>query len=336
MKLIIQIPCHNEEMFLPVTIKDLPKKIEGIDEIELLVINDGSTDNTLKVAKKMGVNHIVNFKKHVGLAKAFMAGIETCLRLGADIIVNTDADNQYSAKDISKLINPILQQKADIVIGTRPIANIQHFSWIKKALSKLGSLVMKKLSKTDVDDAPSGFRAFSREAALNLNVFNGYTYTLETIIQASEKQMMVQSVPIEVNGMLRPSRLFRSIVGYIRRSINVIFKTFLIYKPAPIFLKSGIILLICGISISFFYHGGNLDNLFRNMELLLLLLGGQMMIMSLMFELFSAQRKLLENIQYKLRKSEIDNLQHTSDKLIENNKITDQEIKASGYQKNIV
>lgn len=335
MKLIIQILCHNEEM-LPITIKDLPRKIEGIDEIEWLVINDGSTDNTLKVAKKLGVNHIINFKKHVGLAKAFMTGIETCLSMGADIIVNTDADNQYSAKDISKLINPILQQKADFVIGTRPIANIQHFSWLKKALSQLGSLVMKRLSKTDADYAPSGFMAFSREAALKLNVFNEYTYTLETIIQASEKQMMVQSVPIEVNGMLRPSRLFRIIPGYIRRSINVIIKTFLNYKPAPIFLKSGIVLLICGISISFFHHDGNLDNLFRNMRLLLLLLGGQMMIMSLMFELFSAQRKLLENIQYKLRKSVIDNLQHTSDKLIENNKITDHEIISSGYQKKIV
>ncbi|MCK4829146.1 glycosyltransferase family 2 protein, partial [bacterium] len=206
MKLIIQIPCYNEEESLPVAIKALPIKVEGFDEVEYLIINDGSSDNTVEKARELGVHHIISFKKNQGLAKVFMAGIEACLKRGADVVVNTDADNQYNADDIPKLTQPILEGKADMVIGERPISNIQHFSFLKKIMQKLGSWVVRKASATDIPDAPSGFRAFSRDALMQMNVFNDYTYTLETIIQAGRKNMAIVSVPIRVNEQLRPSR----------------------------------------------------------------------------------------------------------------------------------
>lgn len=196
MKLIIQIPCYNEAETLEIALNDLPKKIDGIDEIEYLIINDGSVDNTVEVAKNWGVHYVVNFKKNKGLAKGFMAGLDACLRNGADIIVNTDADNQYCGEDIEKLVRPILDGKADIVIGERPIDKTEHFSPLKKKLQHLGSWTVRVASHTDMPDAPSGFRAYSRDAAMRLNVTNEYTYTLETIIQAGRNKMAMESVPI--------------------------------------------------------------------------------------------------------------------------------------------
>ena len=213
MKLIIQIPCYNEAETLEVALNDLPKQIDGIDEIEYLIINDGSKDNTVEVAKNWGVHYVVNFKCNKGLAKGFIPGLDACLRQGADIIVYTDADNQYCAADIEKLVRPILDGKADIVIGERPIDDTEHFSPLKKKLQHIGSWTVRVASKTDVPDAPSGFRAYSRQAALKMNVVNEYTYTLETIVQAGRNKMAITSVPIRTNPELRKSRLFKKFEG---------------------------------------------------------------------------------------------------------------------------
>ena len=231
MKLIIQIPCYNEEETLGITVHDLPRQIEGIDEIEYLIINDGSRDRTVEVAHELGIHHVVSFKQNKGLAKGFMAGLDACLHLGADIIVNTDADNQYSGADIAKLVRPILDGEADIVIGERPIDQTEHFSWKKKKFQHLGSWVVRMASGTSIPDAPSGFRAYSREAALRLNVTNEYTYTLETIIQAGHDKIAMASVPIHTNGETRPSRLFSSMWRYMKRSASVIIRSFMMYKP---------------------------------------------------------------------------------------------------------
>ncbi|MGN1422807.1 MAG: glycosyltransferase family 2 protein, partial [Oscillospiraceae bacterium] len=224
MKLIIQIPCYNEAETLDVTINDLPRHIDGIDEIEYLVINDGSTDATVERAKELGVHHIVSFVHNRGLAKGFMAGIDACLRLGADIIVNTDADNQYSGADIEKLVRPLLEGKATMVIGNRRTDSIEHFSPLKKKLQKLGSGVVRKASGTDVIDTTSGFRSYTREAAMRLNVLSDYTYTLETIISAGADKTKIMSVDINTNPELRKSRLFKSMWGYIKRSSGTIIR----------------------------------------------------------------------------------------------------------------
>ena len=238
-KISVVVPCYNEEETLEIALNELPKKIEGIDTIEYLVINDGSLDNTVEVAKKWGVHHIVNFKRNKGLAKGFMAGIDACLKEGADIIVNTDADNQYCGKDIEKLVSPILNEKADIVVGERPIKDIKHFSPLKKRLQHFGSYVVRVVSNTEIPDAPSGFRAYSREAARRLNVINEYTYTLETIVQAGRSKMAMISVPINTNAELRPSRLFNSMFGYVKKSIPTILRAFLMYKPLKFFCTIG-------------------------------------------------------------------------------------------------
>lgn len=235
MKLIIQIPCFNEEHSLPETLACLPRKLAGIDKVEWLVINDGSTDRTVEVAKQLGVHHIVDLQVNRGLSRAFMAGIKRGISEGADIIVNTDADNQYNAADIPALIAPILERRAEFVIGDRPIATIGHFSGTKRMLQKLGSAVVRTVSKTQVNDAPSGFRAMSREVALKLNVFDSYTYTLESIIQAGLSNMRIVSVPIRVNGETRPSRLVKSIRNYVKRSIFSILRTFFVYQPGRSF-----------------------------------------------------------------------------------------------------
>ncbi len=229
MKLIIQIPCYNEEDSLPITLKAIPKEIKGIDKTEILIINDGSSDNTVRIAQDSGVHYIVNFSKNVGLARAFDAGLKACVRYGADIIVNLDADNQYCADDIEKLVEPIIEHRADIVIGARPINSIKHFSPVKKLLQKLGSFVMKKLSGADISDAPSGFRAFSREAAMKINIFDTYTYTMESIIQAQRKGLSILSVPIRVNADLRPSRLIKNNFTYIFRSAKTMIRFFIIF-----------------------------------------------------------------------------------------------------------
>ncbi len=312
MKLIIQIPCYNEEKSLPVTLKDLPKKVEGFDKVEWLIINDGSTDDTVKIAKENGVDHVVNFTKNQGLARVFMAGLEACITFGADVIINTDADNQYNANDIPKLVKPILDGKADIVIGTRPIAKIKHFSPIKKLLQKLGSWTIRVASNTKVEDAPSGFRAITRDAAMKLNVFNGYTYTLETIIQAGSKNMSIVSVPIRVNEFLRPSRLIKSIPAYIKRSFITIFRIFVVYKPFRFFMTLGIILFIFGLIpgirflIYFFIEGGKGHIQSLILSAILLLMGALMSIVALIGELIAVNRRLLEDVQYRIRKIEAD------------------------------
>ena len=260
MKLIIQIPCLNEAKTLKVALDDLPKQIEGIDEIEYLIINDGSSDNTVEVAKDWGVNYIVSFVNNKGLAKGFTAGLDACIRNGADIIVNTDADNQYRGSDIAKLIKPILDGKAEIVIGERPIDNTPDFSPIKKKLQHLGSFVVRIASDTDIPDAPSGFRAFSRDAAMHLNVINNYTYTLETIVQAGRNQMAITSVPINTNPELRKSRLFHSMGAYIKKSILTIIRAFMMYRPLIFFsIVGGIpffIGLVLGIRFLYYYLKG--------------------------------------------------------------------------------
>ncbi|HSC88931.1 MAG TPA: glycosyltransferase family 2 protein, partial [Polyangiaceae bacterium] len=256
MKLIIQIPCFNEEATLATALRDLPRSIPGIDVIEYLIIDDGSTDDTVRVAREHGVHHIVGFPKNQGLARGFMLGIHSCLKYGADIIVNTDADNQYVGADVAELVRPILERRADIVIGARPIANIEHFSVAKKLLQRLGSGVVKLLSGTTVADAPSGFRAFSRSAALNLNVFSKYTYTLETIIQAGQKNFQVLSVPIRVNGETRPSRLVKSISAYVRKSVVTMMRMFVVYRPFRFFMIVGSLVFSSGLAVGarFVYH----------------------------------------------------------------------------------
>ena len=253
MKLIIQIPCYNEAETLEIALNDLPKHIDGIDEIEYLIINDGSKDNTVEVARKWGVNYVVNFKRNKGLAHGFMAGIDACLRNGADIIVNTDADNQYVADDIEKLVRPIIEGKTDIVIGERPIDKTEHFSLIKKKLQHFGSWVVRKASNSDIPDAPSGFRAYSREAALRLNVTNEYTYTLETIVQAGRNKIAQTSVPIRTNGELRPSRLFNSMMGYVKKSMVTILRAYIMYSPLKTFSIIATIPFLIGLAIDIRY-----------------------------------------------------------------------------------
>lgn len=312
MKLIIQISCYNEEKTLPATLKALPGKIEGIDEIEVLIINDGSTDKTAKVAEKNGVDHIINFKKNQGLARAFMAGLNACLKFGADIIVNTDADNQYNAKDIPKLIRPILEGKADMVIGSRPISRIKHFSLLKKIMQKVGSWLVRKVSRTSIPDAPSGFRAISRNSALKLNVFNNFTYTHETIIQAGLKNMAMVSVPVKVNKPKRPSRLYKSIPSYIARSLIAILRMVVVYRPFRFFLSLGLIFFFAGLlfAIRYFYFmltgsgGGHIQSVI--LAGVLIGVGFQIILVAFIADLLGVNRKLLEEIQYRLRKQEID------------------------------
>jgi glycosyltransferase involved in cell wall biosynthesis len=310
MKLIIQIPCYNEEGTLGIALSALPRELPGVDRVEWLIIDDGSTDNTVDVARECGVDHIVRLPRNQGLAKGFIAGLDACLQAGADIIVNTDADNQYCADDIPKLIEPILKGEAEIVVGARSIDEIEHFSPMKKALQKLGSWVVRIASKTDIPDAPSGFRAMSRKAAMQLNVFNEYTYTLETIIQAGQKNMAIVSVPIRTNGDLRPSRLVKSIPSYIRRSILTIVRIFITYKPFRFFVSLGSVIfafgLILGLRFLYYYLGGHGTGHIQSLILAALLMGTGFFlgVTGLLADLISVNRKLLEDIQYKLRKSE--------------------------------
>ncbi len=312
MKLIIQIPCYNEEATLGVTLSELPRQLPGIDTIQWLIINDGSIDDTVEVAKASGVDHIVNFHRNQGLAKGFMAGIEACLKAGADIIVNTDADNQYCADDIGKLIQPILEGRADIVVGARPIQQIKHFSPTKKFLQNLGSWVVRIASNTKIPDAPSGFRAISRDAAMQLNVFSQYTYTLETIIQAGQKDMAITSVPIRTNDYLRPSRLVKSIPAYIQRSIFTIIRIFMTYKPLRFFTILGSIPFTIGLILCFrwlilFFLGtpkSHVPSLI--LAAITMVIGFQLWVFGLVADLMAVNRKLLEDIQLRLRRREIE------------------------------
>jgi glycosyltransferase involved in cell wall biosynthesis len=311
MKLIIQIACYNEEETLKETLTALPKKLEGIDKIEVLIINDGSTDRTLEVAKEHGVDHILSFKKNQGLARSFMAGLNECLKQGADIIVNTDGDNQYRADDIPKLVQPILEGKADMVVGARPISRIKHFSFTKKLMQKIGSWLVRRVSLTEVLDAPSGFRAITRNAALKLNVFNTFTYTHETIIQAGLKNMVIQNVPVRVNVVERPSRLFKSIPLYIVRSFIAILRMMVVYRPFRFFFTIGAIFLIAGIIFGirylYFLILGEGTGHIQSVILSGVLIGisFQMILVAFIADLLGVNRKLLEEIQYRLRKQNI-------------------------------
>lgn len=307
MKLVIQIPCYNEEKSLPITLNDLPKHIDGIDEIEVLIIDDGSKDRTVEVAKELGVNNFVEMPHNSGLAKAFVAGINKALEIGADIVVNTDADNQYCAADIEKLVKPILAGEADIVIGSRPVSEIEHFSPLKKLLQKLGSGVMRLISSTKVEDAPSGFRAFSRNAAMQLNVFDNYTYTLETIIQAKAKGLILKCVPIRVNPDLRKSKLVRNMFDYIRRSMFTMIRMFIIYRPFRFFaILAGVFFLVGAlIGLRFLYYfvfesgAGHIQSLI--LSAILIITGVQVGVIAVLSELLSINRKILEDIQKRLK-----------------------------------
>jgi glycosyltransferase involved in cell wall biosynthesis len=308
MKLIIQIPCYNEEETIGITLDALPREIPGVDRIERLIINDGSVDRTVEFARNHGVDHVVNLSHNKGLAKVFMAGIEASIKAGADIIVNTDADNQYCAEDIPKLIKPILDGDAEIVIGERPIEKTQHFSFSKKLLQRLGSWVVRIASSSRIPDAPSGFRAFSREAAIQLNVFSEYTYTLETIIQAGQKNIPMLSVDVRTNEDLRPSRLVKSIVSYVRRSIITIFRIFLTYQPLRFFMILGglpfSIGFILGVRWLVYFFIGTERTRLPSLILaaILLIVGFQVWILGFVADLLAVNRKLLEDIQLRLRR----------------------------------
>ncbi len=312
MKLIIQIPCLNEENTLPVTLKDLPEKIEGIDSIETLVIDDGSSDRTIEVAKEYGANHILSWPKNKGLATAFIRGIEHSLKLGADIIVNTDADNQYYGADIEKLIQPILFGKADVVVGDRQVATIEHFSPMKKFLQKLGSWVVRRVSGTNIPDTTSGFRAYSREGAMELNVISDFTYTLETIISAGKKKLSIQHVPIRTNPKLRESRLFSNLVEYIRRSIATIVRLYSMYKPMKVFTIVGGIPFLIGFGIGcrylyFFFQGqtaGHIQSLI--LASILLIVGFHIIVMGIVADLIKVNRQILEDIQVRVKRKDLD------------------------------
>lgn len=310
MKLIIQIPCYNEAETLRIALNDLPKEIRGVDQIEYLIIDDGCSDDTVEVARNWGVHYVVSFTKNKGLARGFMAGLDACLCNGADIIVNTDADNQYCGADIEQLIRPILDHNADIVIGERPIDNTEHFSWMKKKLQHLGSWVVRKASNTDIPDAPSGFRAFSRDAAMHLNVINEYTYTLETIVQAGRNKMAITSVPIHTNPELRKSRLFQSMFGYIKKSMLTIFRALMMYKPLYCFIIIALIPSIIGFSVGVrflvYYFSGNGNGHTQSLILActLLIIGFVTFVIGMLADVISANRKILEDVQYRLRKLE--------------------------------
>ena len=307
MKLIIQIPCYNEEKTLETTLSALPREVPGVDIVEWLIIDDGSKDRTVEVAKAHGVDHVVSLPRNQGLAKAFMAGLEASLTAGADIIVNTDADNQYCADCIPDLIRPILEAKAEMVVGARPIEQIEHFSFSKKLLQRLGSWTVRLASSTDIPDAPSGFRAISKEAARKLNVFNNYTYTLETIIQASQKNISVTWVPIRTNESLRPSRLVKSILSYVRRSVFTILRIFVIYNPFRFFIFIGTVLFTLGalIGVRFLWYflsgqgGGHIQSLI--LASILIGIGFQTIMVAFIADLLSVNRRLLEELQYKSR-----------------------------------
>lgn len=307
MKVIIQIPCYNEEETLGIALKALPRSLPGVDVVEWLVVNDGSADRTSEVARELGVDHVIE-RPHQGLARTFMAGLEACLVRGADIIVNTDADNQYNADDIPKLIEPIIADRADMVIGERPIGQIEHFSPAKKMLQRLGSWVVRKASKTEIGDAPSGFRAINRETALRMNVFNNYTYTLETIIQGGQASMRIESVPIRTNGFLRPSRLLKSIPAYVQRSILTICRIFIVYKPLRFFALMGSVPFALGTILMLrwlwlFYEGTTRTHLpSLVIAAVLVLIGVQVWVLGFVADLIAVNRRLLEDVQVRLRR----------------------------------
>ncbi|MEI8011083.1 MAG: glycosyltransferase family 2 protein [Candidatus Omnitrophota bacterium] len=307
MKLIIQIPCYNEAQTLGLAISQIPRQFPGIRQVEILIIDDGSSDNTIDIAKKAGVDHIISLPFHQGLARAFTTGLMACLTRGADIIVNTDADNQYNANDIPLLIQPLKDRQADIVIGTRPINSVAHFSPIKKYLQHLGSFVIRYLSHINIQDATSGFRAINRHAAMQINIHSRYTYTLEMLLQADEKNLRVTSVPIRVNPDLRPSRLVKSTASYVQRSVWTILITFVNYQPIRFFFSLGLFLSIIGLVIASRYlylitaGEGRWHVQSVIFASLFIAAGFQSFLIGFLSSVQTTNRKLLENIQYQQR-----------------------------------
>ncbi len=313
MKLVVQIPCYNEEQTLPLTVHDLPKSIPGIDEIEVLVIDDGSTDRTAAVARELGVHHIVRHAQQQSLASAFRDGLEASLAVGADVIVNTDGDNQYRGEDIARLVQPILEGRADVVVGDRGVAALEHFSPLKRWLQKLGSWVVERAAGIPIPDATSGMRAFTREAALRLTVLSEYTYTLETLIQAGARKMAVTYVPVRTNPQTRPSRLIRNIPSFLALSMVTILRFYTMYSPLRIFMTIGGVLIAGGIALGlrflyfFLRRGGTAGNI-QSLILaaILIIVGFQTCMIGLIADLVSMNRKMLEEALYRVRKRELD------------------------------
>jgi glycosyltransferase involved in cell wall biosynthesis len=311
-KLIVQIPCFNEEQTLPETVADIPRQIDGIDTVEILVIDDGSRDRTVDVAREIGVDHVIRNKRNVGLARSFRKGLDACLVRGADIIVNTDGDNQYAGADIPKLVQPILEGRADMVIGDRETDKIPHFSPLKKFLQHLGSGVVRKLAGIWVPDTVSGFRAFSREAAIRLNVVSSFSYTIETVIQAGKRQLYVDSVPIRTNPKTRDSRLFKSIPHFVQNSLGTMVRMYAMYQPLRVFFYLGAALTAIGILpiIRFltFYFAGTGDGHLQSLLLgsVLIILGFITLMIGLVADLISFNRQLLEMTLERVRRLELD------------------------------
>lgn len=313
MKLIIQIPCYNEEKTLPQTVHDLPLSLPGVDQVEILVIDDGSDDRTVQVAEELGIHHIVRLPRNLGLAQAFLAGLESALSLGADIIVNTDADNQYRGESVAELVAPILQGKADLVVGDRGVARLAHFSPVKRQLQRLGSWVVQQAAGVSILDATSGFRALSREAALRTLVLSKYSYTLETLIQAGARQMAVAHVPVRTNPQTRPSRLMRSQAEYLTQSASTILRTYALYRPLRLFLTLGALIIAAGtlLGVRFVYlfvatggAAGHIQSLI--LASILLIVGFQVCLIGTIADLIGFNRRILEEILYRIRRLEVD------------------------------
>ncbi len=312
MKLIVQIPCFNEEATLPQTVADIPRSIEGVDRVEILIVDDGSSDRTVAVARDIGVDHVVCHKNNQGLARAFRTGIDACLRLGADVIVNTDGDNQYAGADIPRLIEPILSGRADIVVGDRETSKIAHFSLLKKCLQKLGSFVVRQLSDTDVPDTVSGFRAISREAAVQLNIVSAFSYTIEMLIQAGRKQMAIAAVPVATNEATRRSRLFKGIPNFIKHSLITMVRMYAMYKPLRTFFYIGMALSVVGavpiLRFLYFYLVGQGDGHVQSLILggVLLVIGLMTLLIGLLADLINFNRQLLEMTLERVRRLELE------------------------------
>jgi glycosyltransferase involved in cell wall biosynthesis len=310
MKLIIQIPCYNEAETLPKTLALIPRTIEGFDEVEILIIDDGSEDNTAEIARESGADHIVHMPRHLGLAQVYAQGLDACLRLGADVIVNTDADNQYRAEEIAKLVKPILEGDAEMVIGDRGVRDLEHFSPFKRKLQVIGSKIVSMTAGFEIPDATSGFRAVTREVALQTMVLSNYSYTLETLIQAGTNRVRVVSVPIATNPPERPSRLFTSIRNYLSHSGVTILRSIAMYRPLRVFSWISAVLLLTGLILGvrflvYYFQGvgsGHIQSLI--LTAILLIIGFITFLIGLLADLVSFNRKILEEILYRLRQQD--------------------------------
>jgi glycosyltransferase involved in cell wall biosynthesis len=310
MKLIVQIPCFNEEATLPRTLADIPRHIEGIDSVEVLVIDDGSTDRTAEIARQCGADYVVSHKRNRGLAQTFRTGIDACLQLDADIIVNTDGDNQYSGQDIPRLCEPILKDEAEIVVGDRQTDRIEHFSAFKKALQRLGSSIVRTLSDTDVPDVVSGFRAISREAAIQLNIVSPFSYTIEMVIQAGKRHMAITSVPVKTNPQTRPSRLYRSLPQFISSQVTTIVRMYSMYQPLRVFFLIGCAIFLVGaypvLRFLWFYFSGDGGGHIQSLVIgsVLMMMGFMTFMIGLVADLIQFNRQLLEMILVRLKSQE--------------------------------